>query len=541
MRGIGSKEYTLSSHRIQNAKLMIPSVSSVISVAKKWRCDRGMLVLIVLFALLLPLANPRVAATDEVQYYVYLRSLRFDGDLDFANDYARFNELNPQSGIDASLLQPNRIRPKTGLYGNIAPIGSAIMWSPFFLLADGLVRVGNMFGAAIPADGFSWPYIYSVCYASALYGLLGLLLSYQLARRYVSVFAATLASVTIWLSTPLVWYMFVQMPFAHATGFFLVALFVTIWERTRTKHKEQSTKNKEALSSIKHQAPSIPRRSWRAWLALGVVGGLMTMTREQLGLMLLIPAVEALIQYGMLLRGRATLRQWMALFDRHVFFLAVFLLTLTPQIAVYQILNGSPRPAGEVSGKLNWCSPHLIDTLIDYDPRPSAWCNVTNDPTAAFPPFAHGALVWSPVFAFAIIGLLLLWRRNQLLCAVFVLALVAQVYVNGAFGTTWHLSGAFGFRRLIEATPFFIVGLALLIDIVPVRWRSWLLIPALLFIAWNAGLVLNASVFNAQTHLRQEGMRWPDLWAWQLELPRKIVVQAENIVFNRCRFMKNGC
>lgn len=498
------------------------------------RLDRGMLLLIVLFALMLPLANPRVAATDEVQYYVYLRSLRFDGDLNFANDYARFNELNPQSGIDGSLLQPNRIRSKTGLYGNIAPIGSAIMWSPFFLLADGLVHVANLFGAGIPADGFSWPYIYAVCYASAVYGLFGLLLSYWLARRYVSVFAATLASATIWLATPLVWYMFVQMPFAHATGFFLVALFITIWERTRTK-------NNEALPAIGHQAARVHRRSWRAWLALGMIGGLLTMTREQLGLMLLIPAVEALVQYGRLLRARAALRPWAALFGRHVFFLAVFLLTLTPQIAVYQILNGSPRPASEVSGKLNLCSPHLIDTLVDYDPRPSSWCHVIDDPTAGFPPFAHGALIWSPVLACALLGLPLLWRRNRMLCAVFVLAFAAQVYVNGAFGTTWHLSGAFGFRRLIECTPFFIVGLALLIDMVPARGRGWLLVPALLFVAWNAGLILNASVFNAQTHLRQEGMHWPNLWAWQLEVPRKVIAQAENILFNRCRFMKNGC
>jgi len=102
------------------------------------RGDRGLIVIVALFALLLPLATPRIYATDEVQYYVYLRSLRFDGDLDFANDYQRFAELNPRSGIEGSLLQPNRIRPKTGRYGNIAPVGAAIMWAPFFLLADAL-------------------------------------------------------------------------------------------------------------------------------------------------------------------------------------------------------------------------------------------------------------------------------------------------------------------------------------------------------------------------------------------------------------------
>jgi hypothetical protein len=130
------------------------------------RGDRGLIVIVALFALLLPLATPRVYATDEVQYYVYLRSLRFDGDLDFANDYQRFAELNPRSGIEGSLLQPNRIRPKTGRYGNIAPVGAAIMWAPFFLLADALVHIANAAGMRLPADGFSAPYIsayHSLC------------------------------------------------------------------------------------------------------------------------------------------------------------------------------------------------------------------------------------------------------------------------------------------------------------------------------------------------------------------------------------------
>src|SRR5438093_3939580 len=120
---------------------------TVISLQRGWVrlqiAERGALVLIVLFALLIPFSTPRIYATDEVQYYVYLRSLRFDGDLDFANDYRRFAELNPKSGIDTSLLQPNRIRKATGLYGNIAPVGSALMWAPFFLAADGLVHAAD--------------------------------------------------------------------------------------------------------------------------------------------------------------------------------------------------------------------------------------------------------------------------------------------------------------------------------------------------------------------------------------------------------------
>ena len=486
------------------------------------RSDRGLIVIMALFALLLPLATPRVYATDEVQYYVYLRSLRFDGDLDFANDYQRFAELNPRSGIEGSLLQPNRIRPKTGRYGNIAPVGAAIMWAPFFLLADALVHGANASGTRIPADGFSAPYIYAVCYASTLYGLLGVILSYRLARRFASGFAATLASVTIWLASPLVFYMYVQMPFAHATGLFLTALFLTIWYETREWGR--------------NDAQGRPERSWRAWLALGLVGGLMTITREQLGLFLLAPALEALWRYAHLVRlPRAVGR----LAVRHALFVGAFAVALTPQLIVYQILNGEPRPASEVSGKLNWCSPHFLDTLIDVVPAPDFWCPGASDFTATFPPFSRGALVWSPALGLGLIGLALLWRRDRLLTMVLLTAFLAQTWINGAFGTTWHLTGAFGFRRLIECTPIFVVGLALVNDYLIKRiGRVGVIIPAIVLIGWNAGLVLNATVFNAETNLRR-GLTWPDVWRWQMEAPLRVVEKAGDLLFRRCRFFEN--
>jgi hypothetical protein len=502
--------------------------------------EPGALLLAALFALLLPLATPRVYATDEVQYYVYLRSLRFDGDLNFENDYRRFAALNPRSGVAESLLQPNRIRERTGLYGNIAPVGAAIMWAPFFLLADLLVHAANALGAAIPADGFSTPYTQAVAYASAMYGFLGLLLCYRLARGYASQHAAAFASVTIWLATPLVWYMFVQMPFAHATGLFLVALFLTVWHETR-QHGGLHLPTEAAPGGAEagQTAPSGVQRSRRAWIVLGLLGGLMTITREQLGLFLLLPALEAALAYGALLRASAW-RAGAGLLARHLLFGGAFLLALTPQLAAYQALNGVPRPAGEVSGKLNWCSPHMIDTLVDYNPAPSAWCGVEDDLSASRPAWSRGAFVWSPVLVPALAGLALLWHRDRLLLAALALGVLAQVYLNGAFGTTWHLAGAFGFRRLIECTPIFVLGLALLADWAAARlgWRL-VVLPALVLITWNAGLAVNATVFNAETQLRQ-GLTWPDLWRWQLEAPAKLAGKLGDLLFNRCKFLENG-
>src|SRR6185295_19065349 len=133
--------------------------------------DRGARLIVAIFLLLLPLSTPRIYATDEVQYFAYLRSLYFDGDIDFRNEYQHFADIGLRNGDSAvfdALLRDNPrdppLIPETGLYRNVAPIGAALLWSPGFPLADLLVRVANPLGAHIQADGYSWPYISAVCF-----------------------------------------------------------------------------------------------------------------------------------------------------------------------------------------------------------------------------------------------------------------------------------------------------------------------------------------------------------------------------------------
>jgi hypothetical protein len=479
--------------------------------------DAGHLMLGVLFVLSLIVSLPRVYATDEVQYYAWLRSIWFDGDVDFANEYTTFALLNPNSGITDSILKEDRIREKTGLYGNIAPVGSAILWAPWFITTDWLLRGLHLVGIGldIVADGYSWPYQRAISYASAIYAFIGLLITYQIAQQWSSAFSARLATIGIWLATPLVFYMTIQMPFAHANGFFVTTCFIYSW--LQTLEQPQS-------------------RKW--WALVGVCAGGMFLVREQLILFAILPATSillTLIQYIRDKRNRTIgpdVRVW-------AIATACAITMLTPQIAAYWFVNGEPRPASEVSGKLNLCSPHAIDTLIDFDTTPEPICNVGPEPVK-IRPFSRGALVWSPILAVAIIGMLMFTYRTPSIGVPFLLAFVLQVWINGAFGTTWHLSGAFGFRRLIECSAIFVVGLAYLLTYLEKRihWSA-LFVGILAFVAWNMGLIVNATVFNNETNLRR-GLTWPHVWRWQFELPMKLWQKGLDI-FDRCRYIKNSC
>ena len=132
--------------------------------------------LAVLFLLSLPAVTARLYSSDEVQYFSYLRSIWFDRDVSFENEYRYFYDHNiAQSGgyYETFLVRETG----AGRRVNYGTIGCALLWSPFYGIAHLWTRItGGV------ADGFSPPYIRAVAYGSAFYGFLAVLLSIRAAR-----------------------------------------------------------------------------------------------------------------------------------------------------------------------------------------------------------------------------------------------------------------------------------------------------------------------------------------------------------------------
>src|SRR3954451_11403296 len=113
--------------------------------------------------------------SDGFYYYAYLRSIAFDHDVNFLNDYKMLG-----LGEKTYLFQPTR----TGHAESAWTIGPAIVWSPFF--AAGHVIASNLHrrGADVATDGTSFPYRQAVCVASLFYGLLGCWFAYRFSRLF---------------------------------------------------------------------------------------------------------------------------------------------------------------------------------------------------------------------------------------------------------------------------------------------------------------------------------------------------------------------
>lgn len=403
----------------------------------------------------LVLFTPRIYGADEIKYFAPLRSLYFDGDLHYENEYAWFIERDPVA--HAGLVPYRDEVTSTGRRLNDGPIGSALLWAPFYVVADVLVAVARLAGSSVPRDGYSAPYVWAVSLGSLFWGTLGLFLTYRLCREFADAASSTVALVGIWFATPVVFYLYITPPMAHANSLFAVSLFLFVWLYTRDE------------------------RQMREWVALGVTAGIMVLVRELNWLFLLAPAVDELFEawdayrvarVESALDRRGLLATWWHRFSprtRGYLAMAVplFLLVL-PQLLVYRMLHGTFGPTPFVVDKFSAFPLHALQVLF-----------------SGF----HGLFSWSPITLIGTLGLLALAQRNGRVALALFLVFAAQVAVVGSYDTWWG-GASFGARRFINCMPIFAVGLAALLDGLrrPAHRVATALIVVL--VVWNFGLAV---------------------------------------------------
>jgi hypothetical protein len=415
----------------------------------------GLWALALVFLISLPLVTTRINASDEIQFFSWLHSWTFDGDADFDNEYRYFYDAGPgrNPGFVATFLDATN---EAGRRPNFAPIGSAVLWLPFYA-AGHIVAVVS--GA--PTDGFSYPYVAAVAYGSALYGFLALLLSASIVRHLLGR-SGLPAAVVVWLGTPLIFYMYVAPGFAHACSAFAVALFIRVWLLVRDRW-------------------SLP-----GVVALGLCAALLAMVREQDAFFALGPAIDfARWSWRHLRAGGPGPARVSRIATQALAGVVAFVLAYTPQLVAYQALNGAWRPDDKVARKMTWTSPHFFEVLLSPE---------------------HGLFLWTPLALVAIGGLIWLaisgrpttsgepGRTRHLdgawIASLMLLMVALQVYVSGSV-ESWTVAGAFGQRRFVALTPLLAVGLAALAPPPGALWprRTAVSALAVALIWWNIGLM----------------------------------------------------
>ena len=413
---------------------------------------RGEWALIALFLMTLPLVRLQVRE-DGISYYGVARSLIVDHNLQFRGDFGTQNR--PSIAGKDGLGRPITLYiSKTGHLPVHSAIGASLLWMPLIAATHATVLALDHFGAGIPADGFSAPYLVTLATGTCLFALLGLWMSFNLAREYADERWALLATVALWLASSLSAYIYVDPAWSHAHSVFVVALFLWYWNRTR------------------------PKRTAVQWFVLGLVSGLMIEVYFPNMVLLLVVVLELAHRWR---NDRAAAGARISLAtpfrDCGLYAIGGFI-ALLPTFVIRTILFGNPLAAGAYGNtSWNWTSPHLWQILFST---------------------SQGLLTTTPIVIPAIIGIFLLPRRDPTLGRGLIAAFVAFCALIAVY-PFWNLGPAFGNRYFISLIPAFIPGLALLLSECARLWgnagafarRAW--IVASLLIVWNLGLLFQWS------------------------------------------------
>ena len=376
--------------------------------------------LLIIFLVTLPFVNPLVRG-DGVAYYAYFRSMLVQQNLRFENDWIN----SPWPFVGRTVNAEGRLGADytaTGHLPNRYSIGPSMLWAPFLVPVHIVMRALAKAGCNVRTDGFSLPYLITAAVATALYGFLGLGVSFALARLYVAELWAFFATLGIWLATSLPVYLYFDPFYSHAHSVFAVAIFLGYWHRTR------------------------PERSTAQWAILGLLAGLMLNVYYLNIAMLSLPLLESLRKYWQAGRapghGGEALRR---LFLANLIFAGMTLVAFLPTLITRQVIYGNPLDFGYEPS--SWTHPELWRPLLSSN---------------------HGLLSWTPVVIPSLVGLFLLRRYDSELATYSLAAFVAMDYIV-ACHPAWHGISSFGNRFFISLTPVFILGLAVFLQEIS-RW-----------------------------------------------------------------------
>jgi hypothetical protein len=413
-----------------------------------------------------PKANGQIVVGDAKHHFVQLRSLVFDRDLDFRNEYTGSYGIRGDEP-DADWISTNLTT--TGHIYNYTSVGPAILWAPLYLVATGALAMFAWVGFTGPPTGFDVVLQLVPGVTGVLAATVATWLSYRLALRWSSPASAAGGAFGVWLGSHALYYSLVSPAYSHAASMLTAAVFFSYWLGARDR-------------------PSVG-----GFATLGALAGACALMRWQDALFAIVPAVE-------LLMWRATWRQRAAAAAAAA---AAWALVFSPQMAVWHVLYGRAFTVPQGPAFLQWTAPHPIAVLFSDN---------------------HGLFTWAPLLIVATIGFVMCCQRHRTMAPLLALVMLLSWYLNAAVAD-WWAGEAFGARRFLSLFPLFVLGLATWLEragTAAVRGRRVLIIAALLGANWL--LLLQYQLFmKGLTAIAPYPSGWYDMWVVRFLIPFRLL------------------
>ncbi len=385
-----------------------------------------------------------IAVYGDARYYWYFtRSLIIDHDLNLDNEANHHYSYLGDNVYKFQNEQP--VTPKGDPKDEFhQPIGTSIAWIPFFVFGDFLANSLVFFHVSILANGYSDVYQVTVGIGAIFLVVVGLWLTYKLAKNFFSPKISAFATLTMLFATNLFYYSSLDVVNSHAISFFFSSLFFYIWYKT------------------------LRNRTLPIWFLLGLIAGFLAETRTQDAIFGIIVIAEIFFQGFVLLRKqKSKLLQFakQSLLKLLLFGLG-FIICMTPQFLVWKIIYG---------GFFN--IPYLAH----------------NEPFAIFSPHIFGVLInmktgiipYSPIIIPAVFGLYLFRKKSKMSAWIFLIFFAFEYYIIASWGA-WDQASSYGVRMLLSTMPVLIIGFSALIDKLTKLWNRKIIVSfCILLVLFN--------------------------------------------------------
>jgi len=354
---------------------------------------------------------------DCLSYYALARSAVLDGDLNRVNEYA---EMNQTQAYDPDTRGP------------LDQVIGVFFRAPALAAAHGLTLGLNAVSPTYAPNGFSFPYLFVAAVGDFLAVLFGCLACFSLVERRVGRPYALFAVLAVFACTYLQLIAYAWTGSSFQPSFFLFAVFLDYWDRTREG------------------------RSGAGWLGAGVLLGLLGATRMlNLGFVLL-PLLDWM--HTAATRYYDDDNRGLARHARHGALLAAGLsLGYLPQLVLGRLVDHRwfTDAYGVSTGRFEGLWEHLPGLLF-----------------ARAPDRLDGLLTTMPIVALAIAGLVPLFRSDRRLGSLLTATLALQLFAIGAYQIYWGYF-LYGTPYLLPSSPILCLALGSLTKSVHLRWPRW--------------------------------------------------------------------
>ncbi len=343
----------------------------------------------------------------------YNRWVNFKADnFPLVHDVDQFYCYLPAAFIhhDLSFKYPNNYWTVTAPNGNkIArtTYGMAVLYAPFFFAGHQFAKRNDY-----KEDGYSLPYRWALHIGTLLYALIGLWLLRKVLLRFFSEYVTLLTLLAVFLASNLFYYTFGWGEMSHSYLFFVLSLalyFYFKWDETKV---------------VKY---------FYVFIATAGFAVLIRPTDIVIMLLPLLYKVDSVNAFKVRIQEFKTMG--VTLF----WGLLVFMLPWLLQLAYWKIYSGSwfvfTYNPGE---RFFFNDPQIINFLFSY---------------------RKGWLIYTPVMALSLIGILLLFKTNKSFTLFVLIYLLANVYLLSCWWD-WSFGGSFGCRAIVQHYAVLAIPLA---------------------------------------------------------------------------------